>query len=321
MAARRVADRDARGPGHGVAFGEESRRQVRSRAALDFRRAVEPPCPRGHAVGRTDAIDNALREPADRLAQKPPLGRPHLFGRALDEEQSLALRLAQQAVPRGVSGDDFHRVLGRPGRNRHDGLGGEIEHGRPHPRQIGGRYFFDRQPVGRFVECVRGHGVDLPGVKDDRAVRSLDIEFQPLGRRIVGHHQLQSIAAFAPAGNANGLGLFRGGRGLDRDPLVEDFGGQGHRGDEAFDHAQTLHVLGIDLGQRITAGWPRRLPARNRTLSEAIHGTSFTPSEKLGQAAQFHLKVEPRLGSANQADAALDLFAVFWHDWTSSPAR
>ena len=105
-----VADRNARGLGHGVAFGDEPCRQVRPRAALDLRHAIEPPCPRCHAVGRADAIDDPLHEPADRLAKKPPMGCPHLFGRALDEEQPFALRLAQQAVPGGVAGDDFHRA-------------------------------------------------------------------------------------------------------------------------------------------------------------------------------------------------------------------
>ena len=32
-----IADRDAGSLGHGIAFGDESCRQVRSRAALDFR--------------------------------------------------------------------------------------------------------------------------------------------------------------------------------------------------------------------------------------------------------------------------------------------
>ncbi len=113
------------------------------------------------------------------------MGCPHLFGSALDEEQPFALRLAQQAVPRRVAGDDFHRAADLPGRSRHDHLRGEIEPGRPHPRQVDGRYFFDRQPAGRFVKRVRRHGVDLPGAEDHGAVRSLDIEFQPLGRIVV----------------------------------------------------------------------------------------------------------------------------------------
>ena len=57
-------------------------------------------------------------------------------------------------------------------------------------------------------------------------------------------------------------------------------------------------------------GW---LP-RNRTLSEAIHGTSFTPSDKSARPLSFHLHVESRLGTANQADAPLDLLAVFRRD-------
>ena len=53
---------------------------------------------------------------ADRFTQKPPVGRPHLLGSALDKEQSFALRLAKQAVPRRISGDDLHGILDRPGK-------------------------------------------------------------------------------------------------------------------------------------------------------------------------------------------------------------
>ena len=226
-------------------------------------------------------------------SRAPPVGRSHLLGSALDEEDPLALRLAQQAVPGGVSGDNFHRLptrdpqagaLGtpRPGSRRHDRLGGEIHRGPPHPHQIGGRYLFDRQIAGRVEEPVRHQRVDLPGVENHGAADPLDVEFQPLGHGTVAQDDIQSIAALAAEGNMQRLGFIRGGRGLDRHPLVENLGGEAHRGHQALDHRQSLHVLGVGLGERIER-WSAAgaCPPRNRTLSQAIHGRSFTPSEKL----------------------------------------
>ena len=97
-----IANRDAGGQGHGVAFGEEPCRHVRTHAAIDLRGTLGPRLPRRHAVGLANAVDDALVEPGDGLAEKPPMGGPHLFGRALDEEQPFALPRAEHAVPGGV---------------------------------------------------------------------------------------------------------------------------------------------------------------------------------------------------------------------------
>ena len=164
-------------------------------------------------------------------------------------------------MPGGVSGDDFHGGSWRAGEETGMTVSAAKLKTAAHicVRSAAETSLTGSPGVVRN-RASDGQRVDLPGVKDDRAVHSLDIEFQPLGRVLV-HDDLQSIAAFAAEGNTNGLGLFHGGRCLDGYPLVEDFGGDGQRGDEALDHAQPLQILGIGLGQRIDAvrrgGCPR----------------------------------------------------------------
>ena len=98
---------------------------------------------------------------------------------------------------------------------------------------------------------------------------------------------------------------------LDRCPLIEDFGGDGQRGDEALDHAQPLQMLGIGLSQRIDDRCAGRLPSVKQDLVGGHPRHVIQAQREFGQTGQFCLNVESWLGAANEADASLDFLAIF----------
>ena len=104
------------------------------------------------------------------------MGRAHLLRRPLDEQQPLAVILAQHAVSRRIAADNFPRPAALRDGGRTDPFGGEVQRGGVHRRQVGGGNFLHVQIVWRLEKSRLGGRINLPRIELDTAVRALDIK-------------------------------------------------------------------------------------------------------------------------------------------------